>query len=629
MCGIAGLVGQVTEARLTAMADAIAHRGPDGWGVWCDRDVGIGLAHRRLAIIDLTDAASQPMGAVAGRYQIVFNGEIYNFKALAADLLARGYQFNANSDTGILAPLYDAYGPGMLERLNGIFAFAIWDTRDRCLFIARDHAGTKPLYYAQTPVGLGFASELKALVTLPGLDLSIDLAALRDYLEKLWCPGEGTPFKAVRKLPPGHFMRVSADGAMTILPWTSTVGASPGIPATPRAAEDALAALLDEVVDDQCLSDVPVGAFLSGGVDSTAIVAAMVARGRRPAATYCIGFDGPGMDDEGFGNDLAYARIAADALGVPLTPMMMAAPHADDFARLAAMLDEPQADPSPLYVEAISRQARLDGVTVLLSGAGGDDIFSGYRRHVAARLRERAGPARHLAGLVPDIGAGSALGRKLAKLKGLMGGSDTEFLNSAFSFNPPELVDQCLSTDTRAEAAASGNPWWDKAVSAGTGHSLVERAIRLERFGFLPDHNLNYTDKASMAHGIEVRVPFLDPRLIAFADALPTDWKVHGLEPKWLLKRALERRVPREIVTRTKTGFGGPVRHWVAGPLASLVGDLIGSQSFKQRGLFDSRGVTDVANRTRSGAIDGSYLLLAIVMMELWLARFAPLSKAT
>lgn len=622
MCGIAGLLGQPSPERLRAMADAIAHRGPDGSGIWCDAEAGIGLAHRRLAIIDLSDAASQPMAAVEGRYQVVFNGEIYNFKELAAGLRARGYRFNSNSDTAILAPLYDAEGPAMLSRLNGIFAFAIWDAREQTLFIARDHVGAKPLYYARTPLGLAFASELKALLTIPGLDRTLDESAILDYLGKLWCPGEGTPFRAVRKLPPGHYMQVTRGGTR-VEAWANDPGETPVIPATAAEAADALSTLLDRVVADQCLSDVPVGAFLSGGVDSTALVAAMVASGNRPAATYCIGFDGPGMEDEGFGDDLSYARVAADALGVPLTPMMMSVPSADDFARLAFTLDEPQADPAPLYVEAISKQARADGVPVLLSGAGGDDLFSGYRRHVAAKLRVLAGPLRGLVDLAPGVAQGGAFGRKFARLKGLMGGSNEAFLKACFEFNGPDLATACLSGDARAAAAQRPNEWWGNAVDAGKGTSLVERVIRLERFGFLPDHNLNYTDKASMAHGVEVRVPFLDPRLIAFADGLPTDWKVHGLEPKWLLKRAVEPRVPREIVARKKTGFGGPVRHWVAGPLEPLIGDLISSRAFQERGLFDPAGVADVWRRTRDGTVDGSYLLLAVVMTELWLGRFA------
>lgn len=624
MCGIAGILGRTDAPTLAAMAGAIAHRGPDGEGIWQNEAAEIGLAHRRLAIIDLSGAAAQPMAGVNGRYQVVFNGEIYNFKALADDLRGRGYDFNPNSDTATLAPLYDAYGPAMLHQLNGIFAFAIWDATERTLFLARDHIGAKPLYYTRQLGRFAFASELKALAALPDLDRTIDEAAILDYLEKLWSPGEATPFRAVRKLPAGHCMLVR-NGSVKITPWATQVGIDPQIPRTPKAAQDALLALLDEVVADQCLSDVPVGAFLSGGVDSTALVASMVHTGHRPAHTYCIGFEGPGMEEEGFGEDLVYAKIAADALGASLTPMKMQAPSADAFARLAVMLDEPQADPAPLYVAEISAQARADGVKVLLSGAGGDDIFSGYRRHVAAALRVRAGPLRMAAALAPNLSHANAMGRRLARLKDLMGGESEAFLARNTSFNDLEIAAGCLSADALAAAQARPNAYWAAALGERPNDSLTARAIRLERFGFLPDHNLNYTDKASMAHGVEVRVPLLDPRLIAFADALPLRWKVRGLEPKWLLKQALAKRVPRQIVSRKKTGFGGPVRGWVKGPLAPALRDVMASRAFRERGLFNPTGVEAVRVANASGSIDGAYLLLAVMMVEFWLEGFSPL----
>lgn len=623
MCGIVGLVGRADASLLKAMADSIAHRGPDGSGLWHDEIADVGLAHRRLSIIDLSDAAGQPMAAVNGRYQVTFNGEIYNFKELAASLLERGYRFNLNSDTAILAPLYDLYGATMVEKLNGIFAFAIWDSEARTMFLARDHIGAKPLYYVQQPGRFAFASEIKALNRIPDLDRTIDEGAIFDYLEKLWSPGEGTPFRAVRKLPPGRTMLVEA-GKVEVSAWSPAVTLVATTPKTPQAAQRVLLELLDQAISDQCISDVPIGALLSGGVDSTAIVAAMVRTGHRPERTYCIGFEGDGIEKEGFGEDLKYARIAADALGVPLTPMRMKPPNADDFAKPAWMLDEPQADPAPLFVNAISTQARADGIKVLLSGAGGDDIFSGYRRHVAAALRTYAGPFRSVIGLAPSIPRSNALGRRLARLKHLMTGDSTTFLARSFAFNTEALVRNCLTTASRQEAAARSNVYWEKALRESPDAPLIARVLRLERFGFLPDHNLNYTDKASMASGVEVRVPLLDPRLMAFADGLPLNWKVRGLEPKWLLKRALETRVPRTIARRSKTGFGGPVRAWIQGPLAPALQDLITSSSFRSRGLFDPAGVERVRAATAAGTEDGSYLLLAVMMIEFWLERFAP-----
>jgi asparagine synthase (glutamine-hydrolysing) len=628
MCGIAGIVGRANLRLLKAMADAIAHRGPDGSGLWHDEDAEAALAHRRLAIIDLSDAAAQPMVGVEGRYQVVFNGEIYNYRELGVSLRARGYRFNPNSDTAILAPLYDLFGAQMVERLNGIFAFAIWDSQTRTLFLARDHVGAKPLYYTRQPGRFAFASEIKALAAIPDLDRSLDEAAIYDYLEKLWCPGEGTPFRAVRKLPPSHTMLVQ-NGKVDITAWAPVIGSLPRAPTDVASAKSTLLELLDTAVSDQCLSDVPIGAFLSGGVDSTAIVASMVKTGHIPTRTYCIAFEGTGTQDEDFGQDLRYAKMAADALGVPLTPMWMTTPKVEDFARLAWVLDEPQADPAPLFVETISAQARADGVKVLLSGTGGDDIFSGYRRHVAASMRSRAGALRAAFNLIPNFHRSSTLGRRLGLLKELMNGDDESFLARCFAFNAPQLALGCLTPSARAAVTAQPNAFWAQALAERPNDPLTARVIRLERYGFLPDHNLNYTDKASMAHGVEVRVPLLDPRLIAFADSLPLNWKVHGLEPKWLLKRSLETRVPRPILTRSKTGFGGPVRSWINGHLSPALRDLISSGSFRSRGIFDPAGVERARVATASGAADGSYLLLAVMMVEFWLDQFASGTRQT
>jgi asparagine synthase (glutamine-hydrolysing) len=348
MCGIAGYFGDLTPEILRGMAANIAHRGPDGEGMWVDADAGIGLAHRRLAIIDTSSAAAQPMSSCGGRYQIVFNGEIYNFQALGEDLRRRGYSFNANSDTAIIAPLYDLLGAAMLEKLSGIFAFAIWDREKQELFVA-------------------FASELTALISVPGVGAGLDFKALSDYLTYLWSPGERTLLRDVRKLPPGHFFK--ADRASFLITHWHEQAKSPvatTAPASTRETISRLGELVDEVVGDQCLSDVPIGAFLSGGVDSSAVVASMVATGHAPLQTYCVGFDGEDMAGEGFDDDLAHAREVARRLSVPLTPVIVSPPTGEDLEDLAYMLDEPEADPAALYV------------------------FSGYRRHKAAALRANA-----------------------------------------------------------------------------------------------------------------------------------------------------------------------------------------------------------------------------------------------
>ncbi|HZV20198.1 MAG TPA: asparagine synthase (glutamine-hydrolyzing), partial [Hyphomicrobiales bacterium] len=390
MCAIAGYLGLGSPGNLEAMAAAMAHRGPDGEGFFSDPSAAIGLAHRRLSIIDPTAAAAQPMVSCGGRYRVVFNGEIYNFREIARELIAAGYEFNVNSDTAVLGPLYDRYETQAFGRLNGIFAIAIWDANRRELVVARDGFGVKPLYYAKARGLFAFASELKALLTFPSIAGKLDVAALLDYLVNLWSPGCSTPFQNIHKLLPGHFIRARLD-AFEIVRWyapplgRSELSRRNDIGSIGQNLRDAF----DRAVTRQCLSDVPIGAFLSGGVDSSAVVASMVKSANPPKRTYCIAFDGPSMLDEGFGDDFAHARMLADRLSVPLTKIAVQEPGAEELASLPFMLDEPQADPAALYVAAIAKAARRDGIKVLLAGTGGDDILSGYRRHRLAALRDR------------------------------------------------------------------------------------------------------------------------------------------------------------------------------------------------------------------------------------------------
>jgi len=631
MCGIAGFYGAQPLLLLQRMASSIAHRGPDGEGLWHDPQAQIGLAHRRLAIIDLSDAAAQPMTSCAGRYRVVFNGEIYNFRSLAEELAARGYAFNARSDTAVLGPLYDLYGPRMLERLNGIFAFAIWDSVKGELFVARDAFGIKPLYYTRTRDGVVFASELKALLCLEGLDRTIDKRALEAYLIHLWSPGSRTLLRSVSKLEPGQAMVAGAAG-VSIHTWhRHAIGADAGPPRSARDLTGELAGLLDRVVADQCISDVPVGAFLSGGVDSSAIVAAMAATGHRPARSYCIGFEDDSMVEEGFGDDLAHARLVARTLDVPLTPIIVKPADGADIEQLVWTLDEPQADPAGLYVGAIAAAARADGIKVLMSGAGGDDVFSGYRRHQAAVLRARLGrwgrPLGRLLSALPTGGvATSAFGRRFARLSSLLAEDDDTFLMRAFEFNRPEDVRACLAPDVRRQNQGGETSALQPALDDSRGAHLLDRMLYMELHGFLPDHNLNYTDKAAMAHGVEVRVPYLDERVVTFAAQLPWQMKARHGQTKWLLKQAVAPRLPRAVLTRKKTGFGAPVRRWIAGRMRPLVMDTIASQSFRARNIFDVAAVEKLAADVAAGRRDGAYLILALVMIELWLRQFRDVS---
>src|SRR5215470_11880873 len=629
MCGIAGYFGRFERPVAQAMTARIAHRGPDGDGFWFDDEVGVGLGHRRLAIIDLSDAAAQPMSGVDGRYQVSFNGEIYNFRDHVARLQADGYRFNANSDTAILAPLYDKLGPRMLDELNGIFAFALWDSAARRLFVARDHYGIKPLYYAQTPRGLVFASELKAMLAVPGIDRTIDTEAISNYLLYQWCPGRLTPLRGVRKLPPGHYLEIDGGGLREVRWHTPPFGRVREFDRRPVAELRAeLQQLLDDVVERQSIADVDIGLFLSGGVDSSAVAASLARRKISVARTYCISFRGASMEAEGFGNDADFAREVATRWKLPFTDLAVDEPSMAEFEDMAFQLDEPQGDIAPLFVRKISRQARGDGIKVLMGGTGGDDVFTGYRRHRVAWLLDRCGALAAPAGAVAKGLAGvtgGTLGNRLGKFAAMMSGAPEDNLRHLFEFNRPEFVEAALGTGVLARSA-----WLDAGLGETSGAPMVERALAGEFLGFLPDHNLAYTDKAAMAEGVEVRVPLIDPHLVAFASRLPPGVKMPLGEPKGFFKQAMADRLPQSILRRRKTGFGAPVRHWLAGRLREPFMDVIRSASFRARGLFDATAVESLFQKWIAGRIDAAYLLLTIVLAELWCRRFvdAPASVA-
>lgn len=621
MCGIAGVLGASRPDALARMAGAIAHRGPDGEGVWRDETCVVGLAHRRLSIIDLSSAGTQPMVSADGRYVTIFNGEIFNFQSIAQMLTAARYSFNANSDTAVLAPLYDLKGPDMLHDLEGMYAFAIWDRRMRELFIARDHAGIKPLYYHLSRDTLAFASELKSVRAALG-PVSIDEDAVREYLTFLWTPGERTLLREVKKLRPGHYMIARHDGANAVAtaitrwyrpPLPSKHGGEPHYDTDKSPAR--LLGVLDAVVAEQCVSDVPIGAFLSGGVDSSAVVASMVATGHRPDRTYCIGFTGDGMAGEDF-NDLKYARLVAGHLNVPLTEVKIDADQLlAGLPGLPSLLDEPTADPAPLLVGEIARQARADRIKVLLSGVGGDDIFSGYRRHVTAQLREKLGPFRGILTMAGRVAGGmgaGALRRRAEKLSGLLGEDDVErLLIDVFRQNS---VPGIAGLMRRAPDPVLPNALTE-AVEESRGQALLNRMLYMELFGFLPDHNLNYTDKACMAWGVEGRVPLIDRRLIAYMADVPPGMKVKGLDPKWMFKAALASRLPRSVLSRSKVGFGAPIRALLTNGKGRSLMESALFDSAVVRQLFVPDKLEAFWRDAREGGNDGAYAALAIAMI--------------
>ena len=631
MCGIAGYVGRLEPACLGRMNLAQGHRGPDGSGEWHDADAG--LAHVRLAILDLSPAGAQPMADTAGKVIVSFNGEIYNYRELRADLERDGVVFRGGSDTEVLTHLLARHGRGCLPMLNGIFAFAAWFPAERRLLLARDAAGVKPLYWATTPQGRVFASELKAFRDLPGIDWSLDPAAVSSYLTLLYAPGELTPAKCVRKLPPGSYLEWSPEGGTVSGKFVPPHYSEEIQPFTDREAADACRHYLGQAVKRQLVSDVPLGGFLSGGVDSSAIAhfaCAELGDARRYPCFTVGSADLGGVEAEGFGEDHPYAQLMARRLGAPLHDAVLREVALSDLDSLVWTLDEPTADVAAFTAHAVCREARDRGVKVLLSGAGGDDLFTGYRRHAALRSERywdwaprpfRALMRRSVSGLK----ANSPLGRRLGKLFRYADAEPAERLASYFLWIGQDTLAPALSPAMR-ESLGADRPVDHLLRSLDglpPGVSRLNQMLHLDRAHFLADHNLNYTDKMAMACGVEVRLPFLDPDLVAFSERLADERKIRGPAGKYVLRQALRGVLPDEILSRPKAGFGLPLRQLLHGVYGERLRELARSGRLDATGLFSGEGVIKLLEADRRGEIDAAYPLLAILCLESWVRQFA------
>lgn len=649
MCGITGFQGDFGTELLLAMTNAVAHRGPDAEGkvmLETDGQPPTGLGHRRLSIIDLSAAGCQPMtiGCGPAGLTLVYNGEIYNYRELRSELVATGHRFRTNTDSEVLLHLYERDGLAMLQQLNGIFAFAIHDARESgrpagiehgALLLARDQLGVKPLYYAECTEGLLFASEIKALLCHRRLRREIDPQALHEMLAYLWTPAPRTMLKSVHKLEPGSAMivsrgRVRKQWSYYTLPYE---GVTDERPLSELAAE--LSERVFTAVQRQLVADVPVGAFLSGGLDSSAVVAMMRrALPHQPITCFSIGFSDDG-DLDGNPPDLPYARRVAGHLGVDLQEVIIEPAAISRLTEMVSLLDEPQADPAPLNALFIAERARAIGIPVLLSGAGGDDLFSGYRRHYALSLeRWWAWLPHFIRSRVQAVAVGAANGRgsdqssvlqrRAAKMFSYAAESRERRLVSYFwwsteqlrrSLYAPAFAQQVSKIDTAASLLQS-------LQRIPAEHDPLQRMLYLETRHFLADHNLNYTDRAGMAVGVEVRVPLLDLDLVRFAARVPASLKQRGSVGKAIFKQAMEPYLPREVIYRPKSGFGAPLRRWLRRELREQVDDTLDPATLHQRGFFDAAAVRRLVELDRSGAVDGSYTIFALMCFELWCRRF-------
>ena len=564
-----------------------------------------------------------------GQVVLALNGEIYNYRELRAELVSKGYLFRGQSDTEVLLNLYLDVGEALLPRLNGIFAFAIWDCRFGSLLLARDGLGVKPLYYAESRTGLAFASEIKALPAPASRPQSLDHRALLRYLSYLWCPGAGTPLKAVRKLQPGEALRVRQGKIEKSWSWYCL----PAVRSVPSALgfAQALSGSVDylrQAVHRQMVADVPVGAFLSGGLDSSAIV--NFAKQLNPELQCFTIQLSQQSESEGFVDDLPYARMAARHLGVSLEVVRVdSAQMAAGLEAMVWQLDEPLADPAALNLFHICQVARQQGIKVLLSGTGGDDLFSGYRRHLALENEKYwcwlPRPLRvQLHALTGHLPAIHPLTRRLRKaFSGAHLEGDARLVHYFRWIERADL--QALFSP--AFRAALGNvraedPMLEFLAGLPSNTPALERMLALEQRFFLTDHNLTYTDKMSMAMGVEVRVPFLDPDLVEFAAQIPPRFKQRGRQGKWILKKAMEPYLPKDLIYRPKSGFGAPLRRWLQVELRDWLADSLSVERLQRRGLFDPQAVQHLIAANAEGRIDASYTLLSLACIEIWCKYF-------
>lgn len=630
MCGISGFSGNFDQVLLERMNAIQTHRGPDDSGVWFKERKSVGLAHRRLSIIDLSQLGHQPMWDVTETVVIVFNGEIYNYRELRSGLIEKGFVFKSHSDTEVLLNLYLLDGKDMLSKLNGIFAFALYDTRDDLLFLARDGVGVKPLYYAETPNGFLFASEIKAILQEQTVDRTIDPLAIHYYLTYLWSPAPHTMLKEVKKLEPGHAMIVR-DGKIKQywqfydLPYDQEIENF-----TEEQAIREVQTHLSQAVERQMVADVPVGAFLSGGLDSSSVVTfARRFASQQKLQCFTIGFKDKSFQQEGMADDLPYAQHVAAHLDVDLHTIYVGPEMADQLEKMIYHLDEPQADPASINVLFICQLAREHGIKVLLSGAGGDDIFTGYRRHYALMMERYWGflpkSFRSLLGRLAQLQPKNIPAtRRFARTFQYASLNGDKKIASYFFWIDPQILKNIYSKSFLESLPFDSSPEpLSSALSKLPNHTpALNRMLYLDGKYFLTDHNLNYTDKMGMAMGVEVRVPLLDPDLISMAARLPIKFKQNGNTGKWIFKKAMEPYLPKDVIYRSKTGFGAPLRHWIRYELRTLVEDLLSEASLKKRGFFEPRKVKELIALNQVGKIDAAYTIFSLMCIELWCRIF-------
>ncbi|MBN3907575.1 MAG: asparagine synthase (glutamine-hydrolyzing) [Nostoc sp. NMS1] len=645
MCGITGFwdiskqfSGEHLDETIQKMSKTLLHRGPDDGGIWTDVEVGIALGHRRLSIVDLSPSGHQPMMSANGRYMVVFNGEIYNFLELRRELTQLGHNFRGHSDTEIMLAGFSEWGlDKAIRRFNGMFAFALWDRQERILHLGRDRLGEKPLYYGWQGSTFLFTSELKALKAHPNFQAEINRDALTQFLRYSYLPAPYSIYQGIYKLPPGTLLSWNGIDAHPdpLTYWSAREVAELGIAEPFMGSESEaviqLEALLREAVGLRMVADVPLGAFLSGGIDSSTIVALMQAQSSQPVKTFTIGFN-----EEAY-NEAKHAKAVAQHLGTDHTELYVNPKEAlEVIPKLPLLYDEPFSDVSQIPTFLVSQLAKQQ-VTVSLSGDGGDELFAGYNRYLFGRkiwqaigwipITVRKNSARALTSVSPQ-----SWNRGFANVNALLPSriKQPEFGNKLHTFseimalpNPKAIYTKLVShwEDPKALVIDGLEPPTTLSNSQNWPHLLdfIQCMMFLDTVTYLPDDILVKVDRASMGVSLEGRIPFLDHRLVEFAWRLPLSMKIRNGQGKWLLRQVLYKYVPPTLVERPKVGFGVPINSWLRGSLRDWAEELLNENRLKDEGFFNPKPIREKWEEHLSGAASWEYRLWDVLMFQAWL----------
>jgi asparagine synthase (glutamine-hydrolysing) len=626
MCGI---VGSVNTKWAKNPLDSIAHRGPDNQSSFKFENVFLG--HTRLSILDLSDLANQPMMSLDERYVLVYNGELYNHWEIREELLKKGYKFKSTSDTETLLYSWAEWGSDCLQYFNGIFAFAIFDKIENKLFIVRDRFGVKPLYIYYKNNTFSFSSEMKSLINIENYDSSINYESIANYLTFLWSPGSSTMYKYVKKLLPGQLIEI--DTIRLKVNYHNYKGNDYFNGDYWDLSEEEWIKKIDDklnsAVESQMLSDAPLGFFLSGGLDSSLLVA--IAKSQKPNNKLeCFTIDQyENSSGDGFVDDLPYAKKVADYLDVSLNIISSRADWLESFDNMVWQLDEPQADLAPINVSLISKYAKEMGFKVLIGGTGGDDIFSGYRRHQALLISEKLdifpkSLLTTISSIIKSIPSVIPKVRRLQKLSRDWGAKDTHKLLGYFNWLPNnELCKDLFSIESRKEIENYDPYSYGEQLLQNYAHlSQLDQMLLLEQNTFLIDHNLNYTDKLSMSHGVEARVPYLDFELVKLAGHIPQSIKIKNNTPKYILKKVAEKYLPMDVIYRSKTGFGAPVKELIKSGFKNRVLSDLAKLKIEKDGIFNYQTIEKIIKDNNSNKTDYSYNILSLLSIQSWLNQF-------